>query len=200
MAGVIVKVTETMNTDPFLESSLSMYHDNPTFRDGLRVALISAFVSKANGHPNPKFSVEVVNFYIILEATSRGALGLVSGNFLGPCLRSIQHPNALSRVEMFIVCDDDNIKERLASSLVKYNDPKKPMIISIGFDGTKLTSNLSLSTSHGSILGGADPNHNISVENLTIEEVKAMIGPKSNIVRAEEMKMAVVSLQHPGKG
>ena len=200
MAGAIVEVTGTMNTDPFLESFLSMYNDNPSFRNGLLVALMSAFVSKANGHPNPKFSVDVVNFYIALEATSRKAFGLVSGCLLGPCLRSIQRHNALSRVEMFIVCDDDNIKERLAASLVKYNDPMKPMIISLGFDGTKVPSNLSLSTSHGAILGGAAPNHNISVKTLTTEEVKAMIGPKSEIVRAEEMKMTVVSLQHPGRG
>ena len=71
---------------------------------------------------------------------------------------------------------------------------KKPMIISIGFDGTNLLSNLFLSSSHGSILGGAAPNHNIDVDNLTTKEVKATIGPKSNIVCAEEMKMAVISL------
>jgi len=151
VAGAIVDVTGTMNTDPFLESFLTMYHDNPTFRDGLLVALISAFVSTVNGHPNPKFSVEVVNFYIALEAMSRRTFGLVSGNLLGPCLMSIQRHNALSCVEILIICDDDNFKECLAASLVKYNDPKKPMIISIGFNGTKLPSNLPLSTPHGPI-------------------------------------------------
>ena len=148
MAGTIVEVTGTMNTDPFLASFLSMYSANPKFRKGLLVALMSAFVSKANGHPNPKFLVDVVNFYIALKATSRKAFGLVSGCLLGPCLRSIQCYNALSRVEMFIVCDDDNIKEHVASSLVKYNNLKQPMIISLVFDGTKLPANPFLSTCH----------------------------------------------------
>ena len=67
----IVGVTGTINTYPFLESFLSMYKDNPTFRDGLLVALMSAFVSKANGHPHPKFSVDAVSFFIAVEATSR---------------------------------------------------------------------------------------------------------------------------------
>ena len=183
VVGDIVGVTGTMNTDPFLESFLSMYHDNPTFRDGLLVALMSTFVSKAKGHPNPKFSIDVVNFYVPLEATSGVTFGLVSGNLLGPCLRrSIQRHNAFSRVVMFIVCNDENITEHLRSSLSKYNHPNKPMIGSIWFDGTKLPQNLSLSSSHGTILGGAAPNHIISVENLTTEEVNAKISPKSDII------------------
>ena len=108
-----------MNTDPFLESFPSMYHDNSKFRDGLLVALMSAFVSKASSHPNPKFLVDVVNFYIVLEATSRKAFGLVSVCLIGHCLRSTQRHYALSCVEFFILCHDDHIKEHLAASLIK---------------------------------------------------------------------------------
>ena len=66
VACAIVEVIGTMNTDPFLESFLSMYHENPKFRDGLLVARMSAFVSKANIHPNPKSLVDKVNFYFIV--------------------------------------------------------------------------------------------------------------------------------------
>ena len=79
VAGAMVGVTGTMNIDPFLEIFLSIYHNNPTFRDGLLVTLMSAFISKAKGHPNLKFSVNAVNLYVALEATSRVAFGLILG-------------------------------------------------------------------------------------------------------------------------
>jgi len=45
----------------------------------LLVTLMSAFISKAKGRPNLKFSVDAVNLYVALEATSRVAFGLILG-------------------------------------------------------------------------------------------------------------------------
>jgi hypothetical protein len=40
----------------------------------------------------------------------------------------------------------------------------------------------------------------ISLDRLTEEEVKAKLSPKSDIIKADEMKLTVVTLQNPGRG
>ena len=43
------------------------------------------------------------------------------------------------------------------------------------------------------------PNHFIGISGKTEAEVKAILDPHSSIVRAKEVKVAVVSFQYPGK-
>ena len=195
-----LELNGTKSTDSFLQAFTEMYQEHVEFREGLLVALMRAFVSKANGHRNPEFPLCSMNFYVALEATSRKAFSLVSANMLGPSLRAVQRRNAMNKQEVFIICDEANVQARLAAALEKYNDPLKKMIISLGFDGTKAPRTLSVSTRHKAILGGAAPNHMISLDRLTEEEVKAKLSPKSDIIKADEMKLTVVTLQNPGRG
>ena len=93
--GAALELNGAKNTDLFLQAFTQMYREHVEFREGLLVALMRAFVSKANGHRNPEFPLCSMNFYVALEATSRKAFSLVSANMLGPSLRAVQQRNAI---------------------------------------------------------------------------------------------------------
>ena len=106
------------------------------------------------------------------------------------------------REEIFIIFEKENIKRRLCSSLEKLAEnttSRQRIVIHLSFDGTKVSTALSMSTAHKAILGAAAPNHIIPIADKTEEEVKDMLDPKSTIERADEIKAAVVSIQTPAK-
>ena len=59
---------------------------------------------------NPRYAQNVINFYSILEATSRKWFEVVSVNLMGTCLQQIQRVDAKSRKEAFIVEDNDMLE------------------------------------------------------------------------------------------
>ena len=204
------------NADPFLRTFTKLYEENVKFQSSLMVTLMHAFCAKVNGHKNPQFPVDAMNFFIASESISRKTFNFISENLLGPGLRSVQRTNAKSREELFIHIEKENIKNRLRTRIrhltssqnggneqsnakVKESDAK-PVIISISFDGTKVPKALALSRVHKVIIGGAVPNHLISVEGLSDEEVKALLDPDSDVVRADELKAGVVAIQLADKG
>ena len=163
----------TNSPDPFLESFASLYQENTAIRSSLLVALMRCMCAKAKSHKNPDFPAIAMNFFISLEATSRKSFDFISANFLGPSLRSIQRVNALRRGESFIICEEDNIRDHLMSTISKMSaDPSNITTISASYDGTKTPTSLALSTSHKAIVGGAYPDHFISIENMSEAEVK----------------------------
>ena len=103
----------------------------------------------------------------------------------------------------------ENIKNRLRSRIshlthsnlggVKQSDAKH-VGISINYDETKVPKVLALSRANKAIIGGAVPNHLISFEEMSKEEVKAVLDPKSDVVRADKSKACVVSVQDPTRG
>lgn len=87
-------VTLTKNVDPFLLNLMEVWDKNPNIRDSLAAAVICGLVVKAKGHKNAEFPAQVMNFYIALESASRKAFDLMSANFLGPAICSVQQNNA----------------------------------------------------------------------------------------------------------
>ena len=188
----------TKKADAFLMSFIEMYLTNKELRESLLVALMHGFLAKIRGDRNPVTSVKAMNFFIACEATSRKTFDLASANFLGPGLRTIQRHNAVNRMESFIVTDPDSLKKRFNAYIKKQACPEGPVVLSLAFDGTKLPPNLSLSHSHQAIVGGAAPNHLISVVGMSEEDVKAKLDPtSSDIIKADEIKVCVVSIQNP---
>ena len=77
---------------------------------------------------------------------------------------------------------------------IKQSDAKH-VVISISYDGTNVPKALALPRVNKEIIGGAVPNHLISVEGISEEEVKVMLDPKSDVVRADEIKACVVAIR-----
>ena len=100
---------------------------------------------------------------------------------------------------MFITANESNIHSRLKHYLVRLAADGIRASISIGFDGTKVPPVLTLSTLHRAIIGGATPHHFISVDDLTEEQVKSKLDKQSDIIRADEIKVAVISIQNAKK-
>jgi hypothetical protein len=72
--------------------------------------------------------------------------------------------------------------------------------VSLGYDGTKLPKVLQVSSTHKAIIGGAFPNHFISIAGKSEDWIKAKLLPDSDIERADEIKVAVLSVQNTKKG
>ena len=165
-------------------------------------ALMQVYVTKLKGkHKNPELPAKAMNFFIACDATSRKTFDFVSANFLGPCLRTIQRRNATTRQPSIICISTSGLEKRLGDHLKTLPEyDKSTLTISIGFDGTKVPAVLTLSTSTQSIIGGVYPNHMIDITGMTAEEVKAKLDPTSDIERAKEIKVAVITLQNAGIG
>ena len=83
---------------------------------------------------------------------------LVSANIIGPGIRYVQICNRKYRYQAFIICDESNIKTHLIHYMKKLGNEKN-VTIGLRFDGKKAPPDLTLSTTYGAILGGAEPNH-----------------------------------------
>ena len=195
------------NSDPFLTKFVDTYKKNPKMKESLLVALMHAFMSKLNGETNPEFTPIAMNFFISIESLSRKTYDMMSANLLGPCVRTIQQHNESSRNGAITQCDVEFIRERLKRHIETIiadrddNVPKEKAVvaISLGFDGTKVPQHLQVDYSHKAIVGGVYPDHFIDMSKLAEAEVKAILDPDSSIVRAKEVKVAVVSFQCPGE-
>ena len=115
-------------------------------------------------------------------------------------MRSVQKQNAKTRKEVFILCDEGVVKERFGDFLECTAAEGGRCTVSIGFDGSKTPKKLMLSTANKAIIGGTVPDHLIDVSEMTTEEVKEKLDPKSSVIRADEIKLAVVTVQQPRSG
>lgn len=169
-----------------------MFTTNEEMQDSLLSALMQVMVSKLNGSKNPELPEKAMNFFIAIDSMSRRTFDFVSANFLGPCLRTVQRHNATNSEPSIICIKESDLVACLnkhLSSLPEFG--KTTYAISIGFDGTKVPSTLTLSTRTRSILGGVYPKHAIDVTGMDKDAVQALLDPESDIERAKELKVAV---------
>jgi hypothetical protein len=78
--------------DDFLHNFNRLYLTSEAFRGNLMVGLMSSFVAKSEGNRNLQYSQRVLNFMLVLYASSdRKAFQFVSANL---CLVSVRHMHA----------------------------------------------------------------------------------------------------------
>lgn len=185
--------------DPFLVKFVKTYQDNEEFQNSLVVQLMYLVLSKMNGHENPQIGVKALNFFCGAEAHNRATFSYISANLMGPCLRTVQRVNAKARDSALVDVSPETISKRLTKRLdTILNDthaPDGPIGFSLGFDGTKIPAALQLSSAYKAIIGGVYPNHFISLDGKTDDEITALMDPDSNIERAKEIKVAVLTAQ-----
>ena len=110
--------------------------------------IIHAFMSKVKGGNRPKYSERVLNFFMLLESTNRAAFEVVSGNLLGPCLRTMKRINRSLRQEPYIEIESQAVEKRL-KELIKtvFKDSNMEVIMSMSFDATRVPQCLQVSVS-----------------------------------------------------
>ena len=184
------------NADSFLTSFVHMYKANKNVRDSLLIGMVQAMIAKLSGHPNPEYSVIVMIFFIGLDAKSRRAHNFATAYLFGPSLRAIQRKNAKTRDSNIIQCDIKNVRERVGRTLDKvYSDTGKDQSFSLSFDGTKTPKKLQLSTAYKAVVGGIVPRHLIDISETSEADVRALLAMESDVVRAAEVKVCVMTLQ-----
>ena len=71
---------------------------------------------------------------------------------------------------------------------------------SLSIDATKVPSELKISTAYATIMGGANPNHNISTMNMTSQEIKHFVSQKpelpTSVKLADKIKVVIMSFQN----
>eukprot|EP00957_Ditylum_brightwellii_P124255 9471423-Ditylum_brightwellii.AAC.1 len=117
-----------------------------------------------------------------------------SPNFLGLCICTIQQNNAKKDKPLLICTDKSVLKEYLIKSIENATQGKKHIGIALNFDGTNVSTMLTLSTSHNVILGGVVSKHCIDVIGLSEDKIKSMLVPSSDIQQAREIKIGVISI------
>lgn len=192
--GSVGSLALVTNVDPFLKSFIDLYTNNKDVRDSLLVALLHGFVSKLKGHKNPRLPEKALNFFIAADATSRKCFDFVSANVIGPCLRTIQRHNSKNKTPLLVSTSDSEIEDRLNKFIDQASEGCRHVGIAVSIDATKTPPVLTLCTAHKCILGGVVPNECIDVSGKTQDEVASLLAPTSNIVRAREIKVAVISI------
>ena len=191
----------TKNTDSFLHEIVTLFKNNPQLQQGLIGALIQVVAMKMKGHKNPRLPSVAMNFFVASQSLSPRAFDFISANLLGPCRRTILRRNAKDKITSMICIEDEDLECKLTEHMIKlpfYG--LGPILISVGFDGTKVPETLGLSIATNTIVGGVYPNHQIDINGKSDEEVMFLLSETSEIERAKEMKVAVVTIQDPGPG
>lgn len=194
--GVTGTVTLSQSPDACFESFVGNYEGNSEQRESLLCVLHKAAQAKMRGHKNPQYEAKAMNFFIALEAISRKAFDFVSAQVMGPGLRAIQRRNARDRTEPYIVKDEKTISSRLDRIIENILDENDGCVaVSLGIDATKVPKAVTISTAYHAIFGGAFPDHYLPIDGMEEEQVRSIIAPNSSLVRAEEVKVAVLTVQ-----
>lgn len=186
-----------MNTDPFLERYIDVYNMNESVRSSSVVVLLCCFVAcvKANGLRDNHFQAMVMNFFIAVEATPKKSFDFVSANLVGPGIRSIQQNNAKTRIPPFIPYSEDPIwRPGLSKFLILHQ--------------TLLSASPLMTQKFQRYYHYHQPlklcwrcccNHFLSIEEEPRDGVKSILLTNSTIECADEIKVAIVSIQCPKK-
>ena len=146
---------------------------------------------------------KVLNFYLGLAATNTKSFEMISANLLGPSIRQVQRVAAKRRSSPFITFDRDAIITLVTSHLSKIRTRAKDMSMRVAFscgvDATALVKAYQISSSHCAIVGGAHPNHFISLHGKTKTEAFKLLKEcqdGKHGALADEIKVAVLCFQN----
>ena len=213
--GPLKKVVESSSgflpgKDKFLDNFIQCYNENKNqFRDSLILSLMQAYVSKMSGHQNPAYGVKVINFMLgLVAAGHKQAFEYISGNLNLVSLQQIRSVMSQRRSEyIFINTTSDQALSMLGKQFekvrTKSNDSNMRISFSVGIDATALVKCYQLMSHHEAIVGGAYPNHFISVKDRNEEEIATILKKWCSGVYGEiasEIKVAVISFQNTPPG
>jgi len=125
---------------------------------------MNTMMSKINGHENPQFAPSAFNFFVAMNAISQSAFDFYLANRFDPALRSIQCANAKIRGLPIIAVDSKALHNHMMhhhlQKIFKFKDEincSLPVMLSIGFDGTKVPEALQMDWAHKKLLVPCGP-------------------------------------------
>ena len=148
ISGSLVVVVQ--NSDSFLRSFVSTYRANPDMKDTTIMACVSTMMLKIKGRENHQVAPSAFNLFVAMNAISQSVFDFCSANLFGPALSSIQRSNAKTRGSHIMTVDAKDLHGRMMHHLqkiFKFKDEIKcslPVMLSIGFDGTKVPEALQM--------------------------------------------------------
>ena len=80
-------IADIDSPDSFIAYFMELYNKNTPFNHFLLVGLLKDAVAKMSEMGNLRYAQNVVNFYSMLEATSRKRFEAVSAKLVGHCLQ-----------------------------------------------------------------------------------------------------------------
>ena len=134
---------------------MDIYNTEPQLKNSLIVGFLKAAAAKISGMGNPRYVMNVVNFYSMMETTTRKGCEDVLADLMGPCLRQIYKFNEKFTNEDFIVEDDDVLEERLHEIFEKSTSGIDNVSFSVSINATRVMKDQHLSTSYKSVIVGA---------------------------------------------
>ena len=195
--------------DPFVTKFLKFWEKNPQFRNSMMVELLNVHISRLDGKTNCKIPQRLMDFFCLLHSYDRKSALLVSGNVLGPSLRNMLQNakrNAGMATEInFIARDKGQMKSILSKHidhLFPEHSKEHPSIgFSLAIDAVKVAKLLQIDLKYNAVLGGVIPNHFITGALGESDDVDTTLKSRlndENIIRADEIKVAVVCFQNTG--
>jgi hypothetical protein len=183
----------------FLKDAADLYESNPVFRDSLVIGLLKAAVNRTKGMGNAEMDEKVINFYRFVATYSPKAATIVSANLQGPGKRWMQRLNARDRSSCILEDEHNIIVNRMKNAMAtRAIDDKTPVTFSLAIDATKVAKVLEVSSTYKAIIGGTHPNHMVSVNDLSEDDIAAILNGTSKSISIEdatEVKVAIMSLQ-----
>ena len=195
--------------DSFLDSFIKHYLSEKEFRDSLLVQLMTGYVAKVDGAKNAAYGAKVLNFCLALAAGgNKKAFEFVSGNLALASLRHMQRVMAKKKDHAFINIGKEKMVELVANriSMIRsgLGDESRRIAFSVGIDATCVVKGHQICADYGMVVGGASPNHCMSIAHLTSgEDVKSFLKECNDGKHGElaaEVKIAVVSFQTAAAG
>ena len=201
------------NVDTFVANFIKHYKQDESFRGSLIVCLMRAFVAKSEGTVNPPYGAKVLNFMLAMASGNKKGFEFVSANLCSVSLRHIERLTRERRPPPFIGIDQAEMVNRLKNHFARIREKRTKSSPSLssriaftaGFDGTVLVKSFQILHSSNVIVGGAYPNHYISLPSgISGEELAAFLKGCTDGVKygppAAEIKVCVVAVQDTPPG
>lgn len=206
---------KVIHQDSFVRDFVAFWDENPKFRESLVVQLLEINIKRLSGHRNCPIPTRLLDFFCLLYSYDRKTASIFSSNFCGPNLRTIvrkaKHDSSIASCENFLMRDTRSIKRIITEHIIRLF-PAKPsagnirVAFSVAIDATKVAKLLQICLKHNAVLGGAYPHHFINTivsddenddQGSIVEKLKQILQDTS-IVKADEVKVAVLTFQNSG--
>ena len=141
------------------------------------VSLVKGYVSKAEGAVNTPYGANLLDLFLALAASGyEKAFKFVSRNLCGVLLHHMQSLNQKQRTETFTNIDQHEIVTRLGKKIASIrhiiNEDGSCVAFTADIDGTVIVKLYQVPFSHGVVVGGAYPNHYLSINEVKVEGLK----------------------------
>ena len=200
----LFKDDEIDNSSTLFEKADQLYKENKSFRSNIVICLLKAIVAKqSSGHNNLVMEQKLVDFYRYLRTLGKQSCKFVTANLglggKGISDRWLRELNRKDRGDNIFRCDKKSIYNNLKQLLLDIPTTTLLKTFAVSIDGSRCPKSININTAHKCIFGRSFPNHIISTQNLSKEEINNILYTDYSDL-ASEIKVPTVCAQNVKKG